>query len=241
MARSKLNEVASWRWQRTHPALIVGHVLTAKANRVANQALLFRQSEIDGACSVHSLCTVLVALNLARGQALTHMAHRKYGLPADVWRELARDVFFSGCMAEDLVERVNRLRLPLKLTARYLRDADLDHFAVKNLYQGHLTMLSFRSVLAGGKTHHWAVGTSVSGLQHGRTTTVDTIYMLDSACDEIPMSAFNARLRIKTPTAAKTLLTKPTAKPIHWLYDSLDWPAEAVRLTGAVCFKRSDV
>ena len=226
----------SWRWQRTHPALVTGLVLTAAANRQENQRVLYRGADTCSACSIHSLCTVLTTLNLARGQALTQMAHRRHGLPAAVFREF-RDVYFTGCMAADLVERVNRLGLPLKLTARYQEHVDLDHFAVRQLYLGHLVMLSFRSV-ATNKTHHWAVATAVSGFQQGRASVVDTILMLDSACDEITMSAFNSRLCVQTPAAAKTLLKKAAAKPINWLYDSPDWPAEVVQLTGAVCFKR---
>ena len=226
----------SWRWQRTHPALVAGLILTAAANRQENQRVLFRAADTDSACSIHSLCTVLVTLNLARGQALTHMAHRRHGLPAAVFREFS-DFYFTGCMAADLVERVNRLGLPLKLTARYQEHVDLDYFAVRQLHLGHLVILSFRSIFS-RKTHHAAVGTGLSGFQKGQVSTVDTILMLDSACEEIPMSAFNARLRVQTPAAAKTLLKKPTAKPISWLYDSPDWPAEVVQLTGAVCFKR---
>ena len=78
----------------------------------------------------------------------------------------------------------------------------------------------------------------MSGFQQGRASVVDTILMLDSASEEITMSAFNSRLRVQTPAAAKTLLKKAAAKPINWLYDSPDWPAEVVQLTGAVCFKR---
>ncbi|MBS7809243.1 hypothetical protein [Variovorax sp. PCZ-1] len=238
MASKKKNSTVSWRWQRTHPALIVGHVLTAKANRVENQRVLYRQSDLDGACAIHSLCSVLTAMNLARGQALTQMAHRKYGLPADVWREFA-DVYHTGCMADDLVQRVSRLGLPLKLTARFAGDSDLDHFAVRHLYQGHAAMLSFRSVHT-GKTHHWASAVGLAGWQQGRTSAVDTILLLDASGEEPSFREFNARLRAPQSAATKTLLTKPASKPIHWHYDSPEWPAESVRLTGVVVFKRSD-
>lgn len=238
-SRKEASQSPSYRWQRTHPALIVGHVLTVKVKREEPMGVCFRQSEIDGACSVHCLASVLVILNLAKAEALTHMAQRKYGVPADVWREF-HDVYFQGCMADDLVERVNRLGLPLKLTAHFKGDADLDHFAVRSLSRGDLVMLSFRSVL-NRRTHHWALGVGVEGTQAGRETTVDTVLCIDPSADEPVFRAFNARLRVQVPSAARGLLNESPSKPVHWLYDSPEWPAEVVRLTGAVRFQRTDL
>jgi hypothetical protein len=229
----------SYRWQRTHPSLIVGHELTVKVKREELMRVCYRQSEIDGACSVHCLASVLVILNLAKAEALTQMAHRKYGVPAEFWREF-HDLYFQGCMADELVERVNRLGLPLKLTARFKDDIDLDHFAVRSLSRGFLVMLSFRSVL-NRKTHHWALGVGVEGTQAGRETTMDTVLLIDPSAEAPVFRAFNARLRVQVPSAARGLLNESPSKPVHWLYDSPDWPAEIVRLTGAVRFQRIDL
>lgn len=238
VTRKEASQSPCYRWQRTHPALIVGHVLAVKAKRESPVSVCYRQSMLDSACSIHCLCSVLVILNLAKAEALTHMAQRKYGVPADVWREF-NDVYFQGCMADELVERVNRLGVPLKLTARFKGDADLDHFAVRSLNRGDLVMLSFRSVL-NRKTHHWALGIGVEGTQSGRETTMDTVLLIDPSADPPVFRAFNARLRVQVPSAARGLLHESPSKPVHWLYDSTEWPAEVVRLTGAVRFQRSD-
>lgn len=238
-AKSASGSGVSYRWQRIHHALIVGHVLTVKATRADYMHCHFSQADGDGACSIYCLCSVLVILNLAKAAALTYMAQRKYGVPADVWREF-HDTYFHGCMADDLVARVNRLGLPLKLTARYKDDADLDHFAVRSLSRGDLVMLSFRSVHT-RKTHHWALGIGVVGMHSGRDTTVDTVLLLDPSGDEPEFRAFNARLRVQMPSVASQLLRTSPAKPVHWIYESPEWPAEVVRLTGAVRFQRSDL
>ncbi|MFO1263384.1 MAG: hypothetical protein U1E84_08620 [Rhodoferax sp.] len=238
-AKSASGSGVSYRWQRVHPALIVGHVLTVKAKREEPMRVHFRQSDMDGACSVHCLASVLVILNLAKAEALTYMASRKYGVPAEVYSEF-HNVYFHGCMADDLVERVNRLGLPLKVTARYKDDADLDYFAVRCLSRGDLVMLSFRSVHT-RKTHHWALGIGVEGMQSGRDTTVDTVLLLDPSGDEPEFRAFNARMRVQMPSVASQLLRTSPAKPLDWIYDSPEWPAEVVRLTGAVRFQRSDL
>ncbi len=236
--RKETSQSPCYRWQRTHPALIVGHVLAVKAKREEPVSVCYRQSMLDGACSIHCLCSVLVILTLAKAEALTYMPQRKYGVPAAVWREFS-DVYFQGCMADELVERVNRLGLPLKLTARFKGDADLDHFAVRALSRGDLVMLSFRSVL-NRKTHHWALGIGVEGTQAGRETTMDTVLLIDPSADSPVFRAFNSRLRVQVPSAARGLLHESPSKPVHWLYDSTEWPAEVVRLTGAVRFQRSD-
>ena len=239
VTRKEASQSPCYRWQRTHPALIVGHVLTVKAKREEPVSVCYRQSMLDGACSIHCLCSVLVILALAKAEALTYMPQRKFGVPATVWREFS-DLYFQGCMADELVERVNRLGLPLKLTARFKGDADLDHFAVRALSRGDLVMLSFRSVL-NRKTHHWALGVGVEGTQAGRVTTMDTVLLIDPSADDPVFRAFNARLRVQVPSAARGLLHESPSKPVHWLYDSTEWPAEVVRLTGAVRFQRSDL
>lgn len=228
-----------YRWSHTHAALIIGHVLTVKATRQVPSRPFYRQSDVSGSCGLMCLAAVLTTLNLAKADAMTYMAHRKDGVPADVWREF-QDTYFHGCMADELVERVNRLGLPLKLTARYKDDVDLDHFAVRSLSRGELVMLSFRSVHT-RKTHHWALGIGVEGMQSGRETTVDTVLLLDPSGDEPEFRAFNARLQVQMPAVTKQLLRTSPSKPVHWIYDSPEWPAEVVRLTGAVRFQRTDV
>ena len=69
---------------------------------------------------------------------------------------------------------------------------------------------------------------------------MDTVLLIDPSADDPVFRAFNARLRVQVPSAARRLLHESPSKPVHWLYDSTEWPAEVVRLTGAVRFQRSD-
>jgi hypothetical protein len=80
----------------------------------------------------------------------------------------------------------------------------------------------------------------VEGVQVGREIAVDTVLLIDPSADEPVFRAFNARLRVQVPSAARGLLHEQPSKPMHWLYDSPEWPAEVVRLTGAVRFQRTD-
>jgi hypothetical protein len=237
MTANKDNKAANYRWQRIQPALIVGHTLTVKAKREQPMAVLFRQSELDGACALHCIASVLVILELAKSQALTFASSRQYGVPADLWREF-HDVYFTGCDAPDLVVRLQRMQLPIKLTAKYNGSDDVDAFAMQSLASGYLVLLSFKSVLT-RRTNHWALGVGSEGLQYRNQAVPDTLLLLDPSGEEPRYMAWNARLRMQPHKKPETLSQQ--AKPMNWLYESPEWPAELVRITSAIRIIRSDV
>jgi hypothetical protein len=228
-----------YRWQRVHPALHVGHVLTVKSKRQEPMKVFFQQSELDGACGIHCVSMALVILGLAKSYALTEMSRRKYGVPADVWREFS-DVYFCGIEVEEFVERIRRLGLPIDVAFRTSSDASLDQFAVDNLMRGELVALAFKSV-NNRRTNHWALGVGCEGDQIGRESHTDTLLMLDPSAPEHSFRAFSARLRLPE---SRVRISKPKAgkstKPINWQYDSTDWQPEPVRLIGAVRFRLGD-
>jgi hypothetical protein len=232
MARAK-QQATSYRWQRVHPALRIGHFLSVKNKREEPMKVFFQQSELDGACGIHCVSMVLVILGLAKSYALTEMSRRKYGVPADVWREFS-DVYFCGVEVEEFVERIRRLKLPIDVAYRTKGYASLDQFAIDNLMRGELVALAFKSV-NNRRTNHWALAVGCEGYQTGRESHTDTLLMLDPSATEPEFRAFNARLRlpdsrvqISNPKAGKSL------KAINWQYDSTDWQPEPVRLIGAV-------
>ena len=238
MATKKQPPTPSYRWQRVHPALIVGHVLTVKSNREAPMAVLYRQSEFDGACGLIVFAMILVVLGLAKSNALTEMSRRRHGIPSCVWKEF-HDVYFSGVESLDFVERIHRLHLPLVITARHKDAADLDWFAISNLAKGELVALSFKSVLT-RRTNHWALAVGSEGVQCGREAQTDTLLLLDSSATEPVFRAFNARLRMSETSQHEALKAKTSKpKPVIWLYDSTEWAPEQVRLTSAIRFRLS--
>ena len=238
MATKKQPPTPSYRWQRVHPALIVGHVLTVKSKREAPSSVFYRQSEFCGCCGLMVLAMILVAFGLAKSYALTEMSRRKYGVPSDVWREF-EDIYFCGVESLDFVERIHRLNLPLVITARHKDAADLDWFAISNLAKGELVALSFKSVLT-RRTNHFVLAVGSEGVQTGRKARTDTLLLLDSSATEPVFRAFNARLRMSETSqrdALKAKTRKP--KPVIWLYDSTEWAPEQVRLTSAIRFRLS--
>jgi hypothetical protein len=242
MVSLKTTPTKSYRFQRYHPALQPGHYLTVKNKRQEKIRVCYVQSDLDGACGLHVLAKTLSILDLAKGSALEHMSHRKYGVPAEVW-SVFKDTYFNGVEPRDYVALIKQLTVPLSVTARYKGDRDLDTFAITNLMRGELVALCFKSI-AHSRTRHWALGVGAAGAQCGQTAVPDTLLLLDPSCRTEPsFGVSNARLRLPTHGAgsrqAKSTATR--ARPLMWQYDSPEWSPELVCLTGAVRFRRSDI
>lgn len=237
----------SYRWQRCHPALQTGHVLTVQSKqRREDVPVFFGQSSLDSACGIHVLCSVLVVFDLAKHDALEHMARRKFGISAQVWSALKKS-YFEGINAPEFCKIINEnLKLPLSLTLRQSTDAGLDLWVVNNCMQGDLVAVSFVSV-NNKRTNHWALSVGVEGQQVGREAQPDTLLLIDPSASAPYFSAFNARLKIphsgsqsrKSKTKHVLPLSK-NSKPIHWCYESPDFDSEPIKLTAAVRFRFMD-
>jgi hypothetical protein len=241
---AKTTPTTSYRFQRHHPALQPGQHLTVQNQRQEPVRILFTQSDIDSACGLHCLAMALSILDLAKGCALQFMSRRKYGVPAEVWSVFEK-TYFVGVEPHDYVTLIKQLILPLSVTARYKGDRDLDTFAITNLMRGELVALCFKSI-AHSRTRHWALGVGAAGAQHGQTAVSDTLLLLDPSCRTEPsFGVSNARLRLPTHGAGSRQTKSTTApsrsRPLMWLYESPEWSAELVCLTGAVRLRRSDV
>lgn len=232
---------AAYGFQRVHAALQTGHVLTVQQHRQEQVRCFMQQSMLDGACGTHVLAMILVIFDLAKASAMHNMSQRKHGVPAAVWKVFGPK-YFCGIHAQEWVELVNSLTLPLKLTAKYATTEHVDQHALNWLMRGELVALVFASVKH-QRTNHWALAVGVEGMACGakRQPQPQRILLLDPGGSEPSFQAFNARLRLSATGAGSCQVQQlhlpaddaklPTAL---WHYESESWSAELVRLLAAV-------
>jgi hypothetical protein len=243
MAASKSKaETMTYRWQRYHASLRTGRYLTVQSKRKELVPAFFAQSDSDSACGLHVFSAVLVMFDLAKASALLDMPRRKYGVAAEVWGAFQHK-YFSGVHANEFVELVESLNLPLSLTLRQDTDGGLDKWTVDNLLRGELVAVTFASV-KNRLTKHWALCVGCEGITIGRESRTDTILLLDPSASEPCFQAANARFCVpktgpysRSGKAVDALCQSKDSKPIDWLYESPDWDTEPMRLTAAVRFR----
>lgn len=231
---------ATYRFQRHHPALTTGSCLTTKQKREEPMRVFFPQSDIDGACGLHVLCSALVIQDLAKSSALTDMARRKHGVPARVWEAWAH-TYFSGVNPPEFVELVKSLGLPIQVTARHGHAEGVDAAALEWLMRGDLVALAFESVI-NSRTRHWALAVGAEGNRVARKDVPDTILLLDPGATEPHYSVANAWLKVpaangssKSKTAASSTRLKSNRRV--WDYESACFPTEQIHFISAVRFK----
>ena len=189
--------------------------------------VFYQQSEFSGACGLHTVCSALVTLDMAKSSALTEMSRRKSGVPARVWQNFSH-TYFSGVDAPEYVELLKSLNLPLQVTARHGHAQGVDAAALDWLMHGDLVSVAFESV-PNGRTRHWALGVGVEGRCIARQEFPDTILLLDPATAEPQFSVANARLK-----AMPRATDRARTKQLLWSYESPSWSTEQVRLMSAV-------
>lgn len=241
-ARASGASGVSYGFQRVHAALQTGHALTVQQQRQEPVRCFMQQSMLDGACGTHVLAMILVIFDLAKASAMHDMSQRKYGVAAEVWKAF-EPTYFAGVHAKDWVELVNRLALPLKLTAKYGAKEQVDQHALDWLMRGELVALAFSSVLH-QRTKHWALAVGVEGAVVGQRRQATRILLVDPSAGEPVFRAFNARLSLPMSGSgsrrAKSLQQdKPMNKVVFWLYESESWNPELVRLLAAVRIRRT--
>jgi len=113
--------------------------------------------------------------------------------------------------------------------------------------RGELVALAFASIKH-QKTKHWSLAIGIEGAVIEKIHRPDTILLLDPSASEPSFQAFNARLRLPVSSTggrrATSNLINPSdvvnRKPVTWLYESMEWNAEEVRLLAAVRIRRTD-
>lgn len=238
--------VVSYRFQRVFPGIQTGHGLSVQTKRREPVRFFMHQANtLDKACGIHIAGMLIVLHDLVTPTALHEMSQRKSGTAAEVWRAF-RHTYFAGVNPDEWVELIDSLNLPLALTAKYSEQDDADGHALGWLMRGgDLVALAFASVKH-GRTKHWALAVGVEGAVVGKVHTPDNILLLDPSAGEPLFTVSNARLRLvgaKDPgRRVKWNVATPTArhkpKPVNWLYESVEWSAEEVRLLAAVRIRR---
>jgi len=231
---------AAYRFQRHHPALIPGSCLVTKQKREEPMRVFFPQSDIDGACGLHVLCSALVALDLAKSSALADMPKRKHGVPARVWEVFAH-TYFSGVNPPEFVDLVKSLELPVQVTARHGHAEGVDAAALDWLMRGDLVALAFESVV-NSRTRHWALAVGAEGNCVGRKDVPDTILLLDPGATEPHYGVANAWLKVSAANGSSKSQTvdsstRMKSKRMVWNYESACFPTEQVHLISAVRLK----
>ncbi|QFZ83523.1 hypothetical protein GFK26_12510 [Variovorax paradoxus] len=220
------------RVQRYHAALTVGNVLTTESRRLDPVAVHMRQSELDSACALHCIAMALVILDVAKRSALLSMTHRKYGVAADLYAVLG-DSWLEGAYAQDVVDALEALELPLTVRSADGFDQGVDVFAVESLKKGQLTAIAYES-FKDGRYRHFVLGVGSGGHMVGQKFTVDSLLVLDPSADAPPFSCCNGVLKIDRPIDFKR-----RRKSVEWRYESAGH-SEPVRLMSAVSVVRHD-
>lgn len=236
----------TYRFQRVYADLQTGHALTVKATRADPVRPFAQQSDLDAACGVHLAAMIVSIYGLAKPSALHEMGRRKFGLAAAMFSAF-KHTYFTGVHAAEWVELFNGLNLPLKLTSKFDVEDNADGYAVEWLMRGELVALAFASVKH-QKTKHWSLAVGIEGAVIDKIHKPDTILLLDPSASEPSFQAFNARMRLPVSGAggrrATSNLVKSSdatkRKPVTWLYESMAWNAEEVRLLAAVRIRRTD-
>lgn len=239
MAAAPKTKPSVYRFARFHPALVADHVLSAAGPKSELiHPVFWPQSPLDSACGACTAASALSILSLVRPAALFAMSRRKSGASA-IFFEQMREFWHTGIEVEELVECVNAMGLPLKLTARFKSDPDLEKFAIDALMKGELVALSIAS-LHTRRTSHFTLAIGAGGSKRGNKTEVDRLFLLDSSSGAPAFREWNAVLTLLPTTRKKRFSDKPPdttkRKPLDWGYSAPEWHTETVRITGAIKF-----
>ena len=244
MAAATKAKANGYRVIRLHPALVAGHTLSIQGTKgELIQPVLWPQSPLDSACGACTVATALTVLSLIRPASLQAMSRRKSGIGA-VFFEQMRDHWHTGINPDELVERVDAMGLPLKLTARFRNDPELDTFVIDNLMKGELVALSIASFHT-RRTNHWTLAVGCGGLQRGGKMEVQHLYLVDASSSPPVFREWNAMLTLVPAKRRKQPETGPPTterrKALNWSYSAPEWARpEIVRITSAIRFRRTD-
>ncbi|MDB5743451.1 MAG: hypothetical protein JWR68_1766 [Polaromonas sp.] len=223
---------APYRTVRYHAALNAGHTLSVSGARQETVEVLLRQSDIDSSCSAHAFATALLILGVVKRNAVLQQAKRKHGVAAVLYRTLA-DSWFEGLHAKPFFDAIQSMTLPI-LPRLCDISKKVDAFAVNALLKGKLVLIAYTSERDGHS--HWVLAVGVSGFQIGKTWEVDTLFVLCSSSEPVPLASHNARLNCAQPTD----FGKKTASTV-WQFESMPYSSEPVRLTSAIALEPSEL
>ena len=214
-----------------HAALIGDTTVYAETRRKEAVRCFFRQGDLSSGCGIYCVATALAVLGVVKANAMESAANRKHGLVREVFRAL-QHTYFDGVTASELYDALEAIPLPLKLT---LRDAEsnadiagrrkVEKLALTGLSTGCLVMIAYQCERP--DRWHWVLGVGCGGIQHGRRTLLDTIYVLDPGDETIPLAVYNA------------VLQRPTSKShgSEWIMHCRDGSIFKSTLVSAIRFE----
>ncbi|RYG25065.1 MAG: hypothetical protein EON93_22510 [Burkholderiales bacterium] len=168
----------------------------------------------------------MIILDLATRASMIHMAQRKNGLAAKLFRALESD-WMDGAYASEIVDVLAELELPVHVEWVSGFDSGVDGFAADALKRGRLVLLAYESERT-SRHRHWVLGVGCSGESQDRKLAVDTLLALDPSTDSLPFTVCNCAFSVSKPVDFGLRL-----KSVVWKLDSVD-DVENVRLMSAI-------
>ncbi|MDO8729513.1 MAG: hypothetical protein Q7K26_06590 [bacterium] len=184
--------------------------------------LHFRQSDVDGACGIHTIAMALAVLGIANPRQLQKMTTARSGIAKKLWG-LAQDYYFSGMETRQLCDILLALDVGLRVRIKRAGNKGVAEFTQKHLTAGTIVIVAFSYPKSGDA--HFVLVVGVDGTQTGDTRTgfkTDALLVLDPGVDEIAYCGFNGRLVLHP------------LKHAGVDYDSCVMAVETVRLTSAI-------
>ncbi|WP_027798862.1 hypothetical protein [Paraburkholderia dilworthii] len=181
--------------QRLHSALHVGQRLTVAD---ANIPAFSYQGGWDSGCTLH--CLAMAGALLGQLTDPSKVSSRRRGPEAAFWNSV-RPYYLSGATLSELAELIRELDWNLKPVVAEGAHSSVMEFCVRELSQGHLVVVSWRTV---HRSHYHAVlAIGMEGVQRGTTFEPHTLLMLDPSENEPWLSTCNARMSLGGLAAGK--------------------------------------
>jgi hypothetical protein len=237
MRNQRTNSVQQYRWSRVHGALHVGQVLCASTSQRDAPVRMFfrRQDDLSGSCGILAVGTALSVLGVIKASAFENAPRRRHGLVSEIWKSLG-DTYFTGITVADLYERLCVLDLPVKLACALGTPTDVNAAVIRWLNAGGLAIIAYENTRSHYK--HYVLGIGLSGVQHGKVQTIDSILTIDSGASEPMLSAYNGVMQRGTALAYQRD-TKHQLKAHQWQYQTAHCDGvEIVELIGAIRIER---
>ncbi|MDO8177869.1 MAG: hypothetical protein Q7T62_06455 [Undibacterium sp.] len=229
---TSLSAKRQWHVQRLHHNIVPGSYLgvmpnAARFTGIKQRAgrpirLHFRQSDVDGACGIHTIAMALAVLGIASPRQLQKMTTARSGIAKKLW-DLAQDYYFSGMETRQLCEILLALDVGLRVRIKRAGNKGIAEFTQKHLTAGTIVIVAFSYPKSGDS--HFVLVVGVEGMQTGDARTgfkTDALLVLDPGVEEIAFCGHNGRLVLHP------------LKHAGIDYDSCVMAVETVRLTSAI-------
>ena len=139
---TKVSAKRQWHVQRLHHNIVPGSYLGVMPSSVKFTGvkrstakpirLHFRQSDVDGACGIHTIAMALSVLGIASPRQLQKMTTARSGIAKKLW-DLAQDYYFSGMETRQLCDILMALDVGLRVRIKRAGNKGIAEFTQKHL------------------------------------------------------------------------------------------------------------